>query len=319
MKILGINDSLPDGESTVLTVGNFDGVHRGHLSLIRETVRRASDKKNTRSAVVTFDPPTRLVIGKEGGSYRLLTTFDEKKALMEMAGVDYLMRVPFDRDMSRKGPEAFIDEVLKGRMHMTGLVLGRGHAFGRNRSGNENFLHIMEGKYHFTVFVSDLLTLEGNTISSTQIREYVMRGRIAEAVIMLGHPYLISVERIAGKRLGTKLGYPTLNFKSPPSRKVIPLPGVYAAELEYKGTGERGALYFGECPTLQEHREVHFEFHSFNRGKDEIEEGERAQVWLYSFVRPDKAFTGTGELALQIGSDIETIRTFFTKENVQWR
>jgi riboflavin kinase / FMN adenylyltransferase len=319
MRIVNINDSLADGESTVLTVGNFDGVHRGHRSLIQETVRRASDKKNTKSAVVTFDPPTRFVIEKEESSYGLLTTFDEKATLIEMAGVDYLMRVPFDRAMSRKDPEAFIDEVLNGRMHMTGWVLGRGHAFGRNRSGTENFLHIMEGKYHFTTFVSDLLAREGNTISSTQIRECVMHGRIAEAVIMLGHPYLISVERTTGKKLGTKLGYPTLNFKSPPSLKVIPLPGVYAAELEYKGNSERGALYFGECPTLHEHREVHLEFHSFNRGKGEIGEGERAQVWLYSFVRPDNAFAGTGELVQQIGRDIETIRTFFTKENVQWR
>ena len=136
---------------------------------------------------------------------------------------------------------------------------------------------------------------------------------------MLGHPYLISGERTRGLRIGTQLGYPTLNFKSPPSRKVIPPPGVYAAELEYKGKWERGALYFGDCPTLHERREVHFEFFSFERGELEVSEGDRACLWLYSFCRPDKVFAGTGELVKQITNDVETIKTFFTKEKVQWR
>jgi len=318
MHILTINDSLGHDESTVLTVGNFDGVHRGHQALIKATVRRASEKKATRSAVVTFDPPTRIVIGNEKG-YNLLTTFEEKVRLIGFAGVDYLMRVPFDKAMSRKEPKAFIEDFLVRKLHIAEWVLGHGHAIGRNRAGNEKFLHTMESKYHFTTLVTDLLKQEGSAISSTQIRESITRGRIAEAVARLGHPYLISVERTFGEKLGTRLGYPTFNFKSPPSRKVIPLPGVYAAELEYQGGCEEGALYFGECPTLHEHREVHFEFHSFNRGKGEIGAGEQAYLWLYSFVRTDSAFAGTGELVKQIGRDIETIKTFFMKEKVQWR
>jgi riboflavin kinase / FMN adenylyltransferase len=317
MRILNSNDTLNPGESTIITVGNFDGVHRGHQFLLREAVRLASEK-GAKSAAVTFDPPTRFVIGDMNGGQQL-TTLEEKVILIGLTGIDYLMCVPFDGVTRNKEPEAFIEEFLAGRLHMTGWVSGRGHAFGRNRAGNENFLHIMGSKYHFISLNVDLLTLEGIAISSTQIRECVMRGRIAEAVMKLGHPYLISVERTIGKNLGTKLGYPTLNFKSPPSRKVIPLPGVYAAELEYKGALERGALYFGECPTLKEHREVHFEFYSFNRGTSEIRTGERAHLWLYSFIRADNAYTGTVELVKQIGRDIETIKTFFMKEKVQWR
>jgi riboflavin kinase/FMN adenylyltransferase len=318
MRIVNINDSLRAGEATVLTVGNFDGVHRGHQALLQETVRRASEKK-ARSAVVTFDPPTRFVIEKEESSNSLLTTFEEKILLIGRAGIDYLMCVPFDRAMRDKEPESFIQEILAGKLHMTGWVLGHGHVFGRNRTGNDIFLHAMEGKYHFSTLISDLLVQEGSVISSTQIRELVIEGRIAEAVRKLGHPYLIAVERTRGKKLGTRLGYPTLNFKSPPSRKVVPLPGVYAAELEYRGAVERGALYFGGCPTLHEHRENHFEFYSFNRGKGEVGEGERAHLWLYSFVRADSVFDGTGDLVIQIGRDIETIRTYFAKEKVQWR
>ncbi|MBN2189215.1 MAG: hypothetical protein JW699_07160 [Chitinispirillaceae bacterium] len=318
MRIVDINDSLPAGEATILTVGNFDGVHRGHQVLLRETVRRASEK-SARSAAVTFDPPTRFVIEKEEGGNSLLTTLEEKVVLIGRTGIDYLMCVPFDGAMSRKEPEEFVKEILTEKLRMAGWVLGNGHVFGRNRTGNENFLHVMESKYHFSTFVSDLLVQERSEISSTQIRELVIEGRIAEAVRKLGHPYLIAVERTVGKKLGTRLGYPTLNFKSPPSRKAVPLPGVYAAELEYRGAVERGALYLGGCPTLHEHRENHFEFYSFNRGKEEVGEGERAHLWLYSFVRADSVFDGTGELVIQIRRDIETIGEYFTKEKVQWR
>ena len=317
MRILTLNDSLGPDESTVLTVGNFDGVHLGHQSLIKETVRRASEKK-VKSAVVTFDPPTRFFT-RNGKGFHLLTTFEEKAQLIGLAGVDYLVRVPFDDAMRRKEPETFIEELLVRKLHMAEWVLGRGHAIGRNRAGNEKFLHTMESKYHFTTLVVDLLAQDGNAVSSTQIREFIVQGRIAEAIRKLGHPYLISVERIPGKKLGTKLGYPTFNFKCPPSRKVIPSPGVYVAELEYRGRVEEGALYFGECPTLHEHREVHFEFHSFHRGEAEIAAGEQAHLWLYAFIRPDRVFAGTGELVKQIAHDIEAIKTFFTKEKVQWR
>jgi riboflavin kinase / FMN adenylyltransferase len=317
MNILTIQDSLKADERSVITVGNFDGVHRGHLQLLKEIGRRAS-AKGLKSVAVTFDPHTRLV-AKPETAYNLLTTFEEKARLIELAGVDYLMRVPFGESMSEKGPEAFVEEVLLKKLHVAEWVLGKGHAIGKNRAGDEFFLREIESKYHFITFVTDLLKQDGSIISSTQVRESITHGRIAEAVLMSGHPYLISVERTRGIRLGTQLGYPTLNFKNPSARKVIPPPGVYAAEVEYKGVIEEGALYFGDCPTLHEHREVHFEFYSFNRGKEEIVEGEHAQVWLYSFVRPDVVFSGTDELVKQITHDVEKIKTFFMKEKAQWR
>jgi riboflavin kinase/FMN adenylyltransferase len=317
MQILNVNEILPSGESSVLTVGNFDGVHLGHQKLLKEIVRRAAEKR-VKSAAVTFEPHTRLVARHEK-DYNPLTTFEEKARLIELAGVDYLMQVPFDNAMSGKEPEKFIEEILVRKLHMAEWILGHGHAIGKNRAGNEKFLHTMESKYHFTTRSIDLLAHDGDTISSTQIREYITHGRIAEAVMRLGHPYLISVERTAGKRIGTKLGYPTLNFKSPPSRKVIPVPGVYAAELEFRGRREKGALYFGDCPTLHEHREVHFEFYSFNRGKEEIPGGDRAHLWLFSFVRPDAVFAGTDELVKRIAQDVKNVKNFFQKEKVQWR
>jgi riboflavin kinase/FMN adenylyltransferase len=317
MRILSPDESLPSGQTSVVTVGNFDGVHLGHRKLLCEVVSRARNEGRT-GVAVTFEPHTRLVAAGETG-YNQLTTFEEKARLIELSGVENLLCVPFTTGISRQEPETFVQEVLVGRLHMAEWVMGRGHAIGRNRSGDQKFLHEMQGKYHFITFVADLLTRNGTTVSSTQVREAVTSGRIAEAVEMLGHPYLLAVERIEGKKIGAKLGYPTLNFKSPPSRKVIPPPGVYAAELEFRGIIEQGALYFGECPTLRERREVHFEFYSLHRGKEEVAPGENAHLWLYSFIRRDRAFDSTGELVGRIAQDVETAKTFFNKEKVQWR
>jgi len=317
MKILTITDTLPPGESSIVTIGNFDGVHLGHQKLLTEVVLRAA-ARGQKSVAVTFEPHTRLVIEGEA-QYSLLTGFEEKARLIELMGIDYLMLLAFDRKMSEMGPDEFIRSILVERLRMAQWVMGTGHAIGRNRSLNEIFLREMEDKYHFKTFVADLLAQNGSTVSSTQIRNSIAQGHIAEAVAMLGHPYLLSVERTRGLRLGTKLGYPTINFRKPPSRKVIPPPGVYAAELEYNGFLEQGALYFGASSTVPEHRDIHFEFFSFTRGKEEIAEGDNAHLWLYSFIRKDTAFGTTGELVRQIAVDVETIKTFFMKERKQWR
>jgi len=317
MKILTINDAIPENETCVVTVGNFDGVHLGHQKLLHEVVIRAA-AGGQKSVAITFEPHTRLVVEGEE-NYSILTGFEEKARLIELMGVDYLMLLTFDRTMSEMGPEEFIRAILVDKLHVAEWVMGTGHAIGRNRALNDIFLRELEGKYHFKTFVADLLAQNGSTVSSTQIRNFIAQGHIAEAVAMLGHPYLLSVERTRGLRLGTKLGYPTINFRKPPSRKVIPPPGVYAAELEYNGILEQGALYFGASSTVPEHRDIHFEFFSFSRGKEEIAEGDNAHLWLYSFIRKDTAFGSTDELVRQITIDVNTIKTYFMKERKQWR
>jgi riboflavin kinase/FMN adenylyltransferase len=317
MRVLTINDSLAPSERSVITVGNFDGVHLGHQMLLREVGSRAH-AKGLVSVAVTFEPNTRTVASDQP-LYRILSTFDEKVHLIEQLSIDYLVLIPFDDVMSGKSAEEFILEILIKRLNCAEWVMGQGHALGKNRTGDEKFLRFMQGKYHFSTFVADLMAVEGRTVSSTQIRECIMQGRIAEAALLLGNPYLVLVERTKGKKLGRKLGYPTLNFKSPPSQKVIPPSGVYAAEMEYGGRREQGALYFGDCPTLREKREVHFEFFSFNRGENDLPEGDNASLWLHSYLRSDRQFASTGDLTAGIAADVETVKTYFNKEKVQCR
>lgn len=309
MKVLELSER--PSQKTVITVGNFDGVHKGHELLIRDVVKRAKEK-NCLSVVVTFDPHTRIVLYPELTQI-LLTTFDEKMLLLERLGVDYLFRIPFDKEFSRMTPEEFVQKIVIEHLNATEWVMGEGHSVGKERAGGKKFLHEAMGKYHITTFATDLLTRDEQIVSSTEIRKRIMDGRITDAVEMLGHPYLISAERIKGLKIGSQIGYPTLNFIRPPSQKVIPPPGVYAAELEFNGNVLTGALYFGGCPTFA-HRDIHFEFHSLDLIAQEPELGKIAQIWLHRFIRKDKTFVDQGELVEGIKKDINTIVTFFNEE-----
>lgn len=312
MKVLSVKDLLPPEIKTVLSVGNFDGVHRGHQALIKEVINRAQ-KRNAFSALVTFEPHTRLALYPEL-PHHLLATFEEKVTLIEKSGIDYLLKIPFNKLFSEKSPESFVEEVLLSKLHMIEWVMGEGHAVGKNRSGGKKFLHDAVGKYHIPIFTADLLQKESHVISSTQIRKLILEGSIAEAVEMLGHPYLISAERIEGLKIGSQIGYPTLNFKKPSSQKVIPPPGVYAAELEFGDKVLTGALYFGACPTFAQ-RDTHFEFHALDLKGIFPQTGQIAQIWVHRFIRSDKAFSNTDDLVKHIQQDINEIRQYFQRRN----
>lgn len=316
MKVLDINDSVDFAKKSIVTVGNFDGVHRGHRVLIDDLVKRAK-KENKRSVVITFDPHTREVLFPDLPS-NLLTTFSEKKRLIELLDVDCLLRIPFNREFSEMLPQEFIEKILISKLNVSDWIMGEGHSIGKNRSGGRKFLHDAMSKYHINIFATSLMRVGTETVSSTQIRKHVIKGNVAEAVGMLGHPYLISANRIEGLKVGSRLGFPTLNFRRPPSQKVLPPSGVYAAELEFGTNVIQGALYFGECPTFS-NRDVHLEFHAFNMGDHEPEIGSEVGIWAYKFIRADKPFSGELQLVDQIKKDIIDIEKFFLEEKQTWR
>jgi riboflavin kinase/FMN adenylyltransferase len=210
-------------------------------------------------------------------------------------------------------PDRFVEEILIDRYKAIEWVMGENHKFGRNREGNNDFLHKRIGRNHFNMFTVSLHSDESAVASSTTIRGLIVESRIDEAVAMLGHPYLILAERIRGKQKGKSLGFPTLNFKVPPSQKVIPPPGVYAARIEVRGLNLEGALYYGNCPTFAD-RDFHFEFHSVDPVVQDPKLNTEVAVWLYRFIRPDEQFSSEQLLVNQIKNDIQTIRKFFKKE-----
>jgi len=346
MKIITENDApLPPAQKTVVAVGNFDGVHRGHARLISRAVGLARES-GAATAAVAFEPHTRKVVYPEL-STMLLTTMPERAALLAAMGVDYLFLARFDEKFREMGWEEFIEKVLVNKLRATAWVMGEGQHVGRDREGGKKNLHFACGKYHISIFSEPPEMYDGAMISSTRIRGLVGEGRLREAHEMLGRPYLIEAERVRGLQVATKrLDCPTLNFRMPETGKVLPPAGVYAAELEI-GIGVNdigintndistnsininrintdsdgintdnkrlfGALYFGNCPTY-EGRDTHFEFHALDFDKNGAAEpavGESVNLWLREYIRPGIAFQNEDALKAQIAIDVDKIKKIF--------
>ncbi len=311
MNVIKCSESFPSNKKTVVSVGNFDGVHNGHHYLMTTVCERAQ-YQNAAAVIITFEPHTRAFLYPDKTPPRL-TTFDEKVLLLREFPIDYLVCIPFNSQFAALTPEEFVQDILIDRFGAVEWVMGENHSFGKGRKGSYNFLHNLDVRNHFNVFPVSLHTEDMQVASSTVIRNLIGERRIDEAVRMLGHPYPILAERIRGMRKGFELGYPTLNFKRPPSQKVIPPPGVYAAEVEFKESKLKGALYFGNCPTFDK-REYHFEFHSLDPIILDPGIHTETALWLHNFIRPDESFSSEAALVEQIKKDVEKIKQFFNKE-----
>jgi riboflavin kinase/FMN adenylyltransferase len=305
------NQSLPAFESSVVSVGNFDGVHSGHQTLVSALVKRAIERKAT-SIVITFEPHPKEVLHPKSPLH-LLTTCNEKELLLKDCGVDIMACLEFNREIASMAPSDFVEDVLVKRFGAVEWVMGENHTFGSGRQGTKEFLREYPGRKHINTFAVPLNSLQSAVISSTRIRSRIVEGKIREAVGMLGHPYLVAAKRKKGVQTGTVLGFPTLNFELPPSKKVIPPPGVYAAELTHGSDRWTGALYIGNCPTFSG-RDYHLEFHALSGDMNYPEDGVTAALWIHQFVRKDEFFSSQSELIDKIRQDINQIQDFFNKE-----
>jgi riboflavin kinase / FMN adenylyltransferase len=229
----------------VVTVGTFDGVHRGHRAVLEEIARRARLRDGD-SVVVTFDPHP-LEVVNPGAEPRLLTLPAERQRLLQGAGVDRVVLLPFTRALAALGPEEFIRTVLRAEVGMVELVLGYDHGFGRGRAGDVETVRRIGRDDGFAVDVVEAVRDDGQPISSTLIRSAVAHGDLALAARWLGHRYgvLGTVQTGAGR--GRTIGVPTLNLPVPDARKLLPPDGVYAVwvTVEGEGTGEGGGGTYG--------------------------------------------------------------------------
>lgn len=248
--------------STVITVGSFDGVHRGHLAVLEEITRRARASGRS-SVLVTFEPHPLEVINPSAAP-PLLTLPDEKRAILAGASVDRVEFVPFTGELRNLSPERFVKEVLRDQFDMAELVIGHDHGFGRGRSGDVALLRQIGARDGFAVDVVEAVLLEdGRPVSSSLIRRALAGGDLDTAARALGRNYSASglVERGAGR--GRTIGIPTLNMADPGPRKLLPPDGVYAA-IVWAGGASFGAMAnLGARPTFGETRRT-LEAHLFD-------------------------------------------------------
>ena len=282
-----------------VTIGNFDGVHLGHQMLFSEVVTRARKRGGT-SIVVTFDPHPLKVLRPE--SIRLISTTEQKIELIDRAGIDVLIIIPFDREFAATTADSFVDDILVKTIGVKELVVGYDYAFGRGRQGNIEFLKTKGKAYGFPVTVVEAHFEGGMLVSSTKIRELVALGRMRDVRTLLGRYYQIRGEVQRGRQRGGRLlGFPTANLKIS-EEDLCPKRGVYVTQVIYDGKCYGGVSNIGYNPTFGEDRLV-AETHIFNFDYDIY--GKPIKINLLRHLRSEKKFRGPEELAIQIQQDIK--------------
>jgi riboflavin kinase / FMN adenylyltransferase len=297
----------PD-ERAVITIGAYDGVHRGHRAVI-DQVRRRAQELDARSVVVTFDRHPASVVRPESAP-RLLTSLEQKMELLEATGVDAVVVVPFDEHQADESPESFVERVLVGCLNTQLIVVGEDFHFGRHRQGNVDLLRKMGVDSGFDVEPVELVPRHDGvdeSVSSTAIRRALAGGDITLANTMLGHSHEVRGTVFEGDKRGRLLGFPTANV-GVPNGMCLPADGVYAGWYERpNGDVHPCAINLGRRPTFYEHADASLlEAHLI--GVDVDLYGERAVVRFEHFLRSERKFDGVDALIAQLTHDVDHAR-----------
>lgn len=294
-RISDISENFPNA---CVTIGNFDGVHLGHQQLFATVVQKARAIHGT-SIAITFDPhPLQVLLP---GGIKLISTCEQKTELIEMAGIDVLLIVPFTREFAATSADEFVSSLLVGRLGVKELVVGYDYAFGKGRSGNIDFLK-RQGEIHgFPVTVVNAFYVHSQLVSSTRIRELIREGEMSAAKELLGRFYQIrGTVQIGKQRGGPVIGFPTANLQFD-EEDLVPKHGVYVTQVICGGKCYGGILNIGYNPTFGEERLV-AETHIFDFSEDIY--GKPIKVNLLKFLRSERKFSGPAELTEQITKDV---------------
>ncbi len=287
-------------ESSVVTVGVFDGVHEGHRSILDHLLKRSAIRGGS-STVVTFDPHPREIVGPSPVS--LLTTIKERADILGKMGIQRIVVIPFTKEFSQTSAEQFVVETLIDRIGMQEIVVGHDHHFGKGRQGNEKTLIEMASENHFSVDVLPEKVLDRTVISSSLIRNTIEReGNLELASVYLGYRFGITAEVIRGAGRGREIGFPTANLRPIHDQKIIPKNGVYAVTVHLGEHGDTytGMMNIGFRPTF-EVNDRHLEVHIIDLDEDLY--GTNLRVEFVSRIRSEKKFEGIDALVEQLNED----------------
>lgn len=291
-----------------VTIGNFDGVHLGHQRLFDQVVARARQNRGT-SIAVTFDPHPLKVLGSHG--IRLISTTAQKIELIERAGIDVLVIIPFTPEVAMVTAAEFVEKILLDRLGMRDLVVGYDYAMGKSRQGDTDFLLRQGGERGFTVMVMPAHYEQGRLVSSSRIRESVAEGKMGDVRRLLGRYYQIRGNVQCGRqRGGALLGFPTANLYLS-EEDLCPKRGVYVTQVTYDGRRYGGVSNIGYNPTFGDTSLV-AETHIFDFNADIY--GRPLKIHLLRHLRGEIKFDGTDSLIRQIRRDIEVARKVLAKE-----
>lgn len=285
----------------VLTVGSFDGVHLGHLKVVRR-LNEIARQNEGESVIFTFSPHPRLVLNPQEDSLRLLTTLDEKIALLEATGVDHLIVYPFTKTFAEISYTDFVRLTLVGQLHIDSLVVGYDHKFGKDRKGDFEMLKNLSLAFNFKLEKLDALLSDNVSVSSTKIRQAIMAGDLEQANRYLGYTFSLTGTVVEGQKLGRKIQFPTANIAVTDPHKIIPAFGVYAVLVDVEGISYRGMLNIGTRPTVN-HNANHcsIEVHIFSFDQNIYDR--QVTIKFITKVRDEKKFASIDSLRAQLEKD----------------
>ena len=301
MKVFYSLEDLPVFQNTVVTIGSFDGVHRGHQRIL-ERVKQLSQSIDSQSVVITFHPHPRLVAQPDDTSIVLLNSVEEKVELLQKYGIDIVVVVPFTKAFSEQSPEEYIETFLYQRFKPTYIVIGYDHRYGAKRVGDTALLTQLAPKYGYEVIEIEKQVIDEIAVSSTKIRHALEKGDIYVATRLLGHYFSFTGEVVKGQQIGREIGFPTANLAITEKHKILPPHGIYTV-LVYLPDGKirKGMLYRGNRPVLKDHDNVTIEVNIFDFNEDIY--GQKMRIELIAYLRPDRYFDSLESLVIQLADD----------------
>ncbi len=304
-----LNGRPSPAEKRVVALGTFDGLHRGHLSLLKLALQTA-DELDARPVVLTFEPEPETFFSEVDPAQRRLLTKRDKISIINDLGFDDCYFLQFDQELANMVPEDFFDEILLGQLNTRGLVAGFNYQFGRKRQGNTADLQELASKAGLDFRTCRPVKHEGRTVSSSWIRSLIESGRVEKARTLLTRPYTVFETVRSGRKIGSRIGFPTVNFRL--ENTIQPRCGIYIVWL---GTTERqpAVANFGVAPTFKSIEEPLLEVHQLT-GKPDLTAGDQTHVYFEKFLRPEADFESREELVKAIDKDVQQAKKYFEKQ-----
>lgn len=293
---------------SIVTLGKFDGLHRGHQQLFRK-LKQMKQKRNCKTVAFTFS--TALLFWKFGDNFKCILEREERRRMFENMGVDVMVECPFSDDIRNMDAEDFVRKILVEQLHASCIVIGKDFRFGHNRAGDYQLLEQLSGECDYELQMIDEVFDQGIRISSSAVRTAIAEGRMEDANRMLGYAFSVEGEILSGQKLGRTIDMPTINL-IPTANKLLPPFGVYSSVTEIDGVSYQGVTNIGRKPTVGEFA-VGVETHLLHTSGDFY--GKFARVSLLHFQRPEQKFPSVQVLKEQMHKDAQNAEQYLSKFN----
>lgn len=312
MKLIENIDKIKEPfHNAVVTIGNFDGVHKGHQALFHEVIKKARELNGT-SIAMTFEPHPVKVLN-HGNHFPLITKYEQKIELIAQSGIDLLICIPFSREFAHVTAEEFIEALMIKQIGMKVIVVGHDYKFGKNREGNIELLEKFSKQFDFEIITCDWIQMPDtgtDRVSSTTIREIVMAGRVKDASKQLGRHYQIRGKVVHGSNRGEKLvGFPTANIEL--YDELCPKNGIYLVSVKSQSGEYNGVANIGCSPTFTDNQ-LKVEVHILDFNEELY--GQTIRVDFIERLRDEKKFSNIADLSEQIKKDIKKARQILSNK-----